>query len=67
MARIVHAALDAGVTFFDTADVYGGGESEHLLGAALRGRRDAAIVATKVGAQMGEGVYNCLLYTSRCV
>ena len=58
VARIVHAALDAGVTFFDTADVYGGGESEHLLGAALRGRRDAAIVATKVGAQMGEGVYN---------
>jgi aryl-alcohol dehydrogenase-like predicted oxidoreductase len=58
VARIVHAALDAGVTFFDTADVYGVGESEHLLGAALRGRRDSAIVATKVGAQMGEGLYN---------
>jgi aryl-alcohol dehydrogenase-like predicted oxidoreductase len=57
-ARIVHAALDAGVTLFDTADVYGGGESERLLGAALRGRRDAAIVATKVGSQMGEGPYN---------
>jgi aryl-alcohol dehydrogenase-like predicted oxidoreductase len=58
VVRIVHAALDAGVTFFDTADVYGGGESERLLGAALRGRRDAAIVATKVGSHMGEGPYN---------
>jgi aryl-alcohol dehydrogenase-like predicted oxidoreductase len=58
VARIVHAAIDAGVTLFDTADVYGAGESERLLGAALRGRRDAAIVATKVGSQMGEGPYN---------
>jgi aryl-alcohol dehydrogenase-like predicted oxidoreductase len=58
VARIVHAALDAGVTFFDTADVYAAGESERLLGAALRGRRDAAIVATKVGSHMGEGPYN---------
>jgi aryl-alcohol dehydrogenase-like predicted oxidoreductase len=57
VARIVHTALDAGITFFDTADVYGAGESERLLGAALRGRRDAAIVATKVGSQMGEGPY----------
>ena len=55
VARIVHAALDAGVTFFDTADVYAAGELERLLGAALRGRRDAAVVATKVGSQMGEG------------
>jgi aryl-alcohol dehydrogenase-like predicted oxidoreductase len=58
VARIVHAALDAGVTLFDTADAYGGGESERLLGAALRGRRDAAIVATKVGGKMGEGPYS---------
>jgi aryl-alcohol dehydrogenase-like predicted oxidoreductase len=57
VARIVHAALDAGVTLFDTADVYNGGESERLLGAALRGRRDSAIVATKVGFPMGEGHY----------
>ncbi len=56
-ARIVHAALDAGVTLFDTADIYTRGESERLLGAALRGRRDEAIVATKVGGQMGEGPY----------
>ena len=57
VARIVHAALDAGVTLFDTADAYGGGEFERLLGAALRGNRNAAIVATKVGGQMGEGPY----------
>jgi aryl-alcohol dehydrogenase-like predicted oxidoreductase len=56
-ARIVHAALDSGVTFFDTADIYGAGDSERLLGAALKGRRDSAIVATKVGGQMGEGPY----------
>jgi aryl-alcohol dehydrogenase-like predicted oxidoreductase len=57
VARIVHAALDAGVTLFDTADVYAQGESERLLGAALQGRRDAAIVATKVGGRMGDGPY----------
>jgi aryl-alcohol dehydrogenase-like predicted oxidoreductase len=56
-ARIVHAAMEAGVTLFDTADVYGAGESERCLGAALRGRRDQVIVATKVGGQMGEGPY----------
>jgi aryl-alcohol dehydrogenase-like predicted oxidoreductase len=44
---VVHAALDAGVTFFDTADVYGAGESERLLGQALRGRHDTAVIATK--------------------
>ena len=49
-ARVVHAALDAGIDFFDTADVYGGGLSEEFLGKALRGRRDQAIVATKFGA-----------------
>jgi len=47
--RVVHAALDRGITLFDTADVYGGGESEAYLGEALRGRRDKAIVATKFG------------------
>jgi aryl-alcohol dehydrogenase-like predicted oxidoreductase len=58
VARVVHAALDAGVTLFDTADIYGQGESERLLGAALRGRRDQAIVATKVGGPMGDGPYS---------
>jgi aryl-alcohol dehydrogenase-like predicted oxidoreductase len=57
VARIVHAALDAGVTLFDTADVYAAGESERLLGAALRGNRDSVIIATKVGSPMGEGPY----------
>jgi aryl-alcohol dehydrogenase-like predicted oxidoreductase len=53
-AAIVHRALDLGVTFFDTADIYGTGASEELLGKALRGRRDEALIATKVGMQMGE-------------
>jgi aryl-alcohol dehydrogenase-like predicted oxidoreductase len=53
-AAIVHRALDLGITFFDTADVYGTGTSEELLGKALRGRRDEALIATKVGMQMGE-------------
>lgn len=42
-------ALDSGVTFFDTADVYGKGHSEELLGRAMQGRRDRFIVATKIG------------------
>jgi aryl-alcohol dehydrogenase-like predicted oxidoreductase len=42
-------ALDSGVNFFDTADVYGGGHSEELLGCAMQGRRDRFIVATKIG------------------
>jgi aryl-alcohol dehydrogenase-like predicted oxidoreductase len=42
-------ALDVGITLFDTADVYGRGRSEGLLGQALRGRRDEAVIATKVG------------------
>lgn len=48
---VVHAALDAGITFFDTADVYGAeyGLSETRLGAALAGRRDEAVIATKFG------------------
>lgn len=52
-AEVVAAAQDLGVTLFDTADVYGGGESEKYLGAALRGRRSQAIVATKFGNSMG--------------
>src|SRR5690606_29629736 len=48
-AAVVHAALDAGVTFFDTADVYGFGASEELLGRALGSRRDEVVVATKFG------------------
>lgn len=48
--RVVHAALDSGINFFDTADVYGFGESEQHLGAALKGRRDQAVVLTKFGS-----------------
>jgi aryl-alcohol dehydrogenase-like predicted oxidoreductase len=47
--RIVDRALDQGVSWFDVANVYNRGESERILGRALRGRRDRAIVATKVG------------------
>jgi aryl-alcohol dehydrogenase-like predicted oxidoreductase len=49
--NVIDAALDAGVTFFDTADVYGAGHSEELLGQAMSGRRDKFIVATKIGWQ----------------
>jgi aryl-alcohol dehydrogenase-like predicted oxidoreductase len=48
-AEVVSAALDAGVTFFDTADLYSEGLSEEYLGLALRGRRDRAVIATKFG------------------
>ena len=46
--RIVHRALELGINFFDTAEVYGNGRSEEILGEALRGRRQDAIIATKV-------------------
>jgi aryl-alcohol dehydrogenase-like predicted oxidoreductase len=53
---VVDAALEAGVTFLDTADVYGGrGRSEELLGEVLRGRRDRVVVATKFGMDMNDG------------
>ena len=48
-AAVVHAALDAGIDFFDTAELYGEGRSEEYLGRALRGRRQSVIVATKFG------------------
>jgi aryl-alcohol dehydrogenase-like predicted oxidoreductase len=47
----IDAALDMGVNFFDTSDVYGAGHSEELLGQAMQGRRDKFIVATKIGWQ----------------
>jgi aryl-alcohol dehydrogenase-like predicted oxidoreductase len=53
--RIVHRALDAGVNFVDTADVYSGGESEEIVGKALAGRRDDVVLATKFHGRMGEG------------
>lgn len=53
--RIVDLALDAGVNFFDTANGYADGESEILLGKALKGRREDAVIATKVFNPMGKG------------
>jgi len=47
--RAIHRALDLGVTFFDTADAYGCGHSERVLGQALAGRRDQVVIATKFG------------------
>jgi aryl-alcohol dehydrogenase (NADP+) len=51
--RIVHRALDAGINLVDTADVYAHGESEEIVGAALRGRRDDVVLATKFHNPMG--------------
>jgi aryl-alcohol dehydrogenase-like predicted oxidoreductase len=50
--RIIHRALDAGINFVDTADVYARGESEEILGKALKGRRDSIVLATKVHGTM---------------
>ena len=53
--RIIHAAIDAGINFIDTADVYSAGESEEIVGKALAaGKRDDIVLATKVGFPMGE-------------
>ena len=52
---IVHRALDLGINFFDTADVYSKGVSEEFLGAALEGQRDRVVIATKGRSKMGDG------------
>src|SRR3954471_18329381 len=53
--RIIHAALDAGINFIDTADVYSRGESEEIVGQALAGgRRDNGVLATKVHGTRGD-------------
>ncbi len=49
---VLDAALEAGITLFDTADIYGGGRSETLMGVALEGRREQYVIATKFGMQM---------------
>jgi aryl-alcohol dehydrogenase-like predicted oxidoreductase len=54
-ARIVHAALDQGINFVDTADMYSAGECEEIVGKALKGRREDVVLATKVHFPMGEG------------
>lgn len=55
VARIIHHALDLGLNFIDTADIYTGGRSEETIGRAVAGRRHEVILATKVGMKMGEG------------
>jgi aryl-alcohol dehydrogenase-like predicted oxidoreductase len=52
--RVIHRALDAGVNFVDTADVYSDGESEEIVGKALKARRDDVVLATKFFMPMGE-------------
>ena len=52
--RIIHKALDSGINFVDTADVYAQGESEEIVGKALKGRRDDVVLATKVHGAMGD-------------
>lgn len=54
-ARIIHTALDAGINFVDTADMYSAGECKEIVGKALKGRRDEVVLATKVHFPMGEG------------
>ena len=54
---VVDSALDAGINFFDTADVYGGGKSEEFLGQALGSRREDVLIATKFAMPIGEGPF----------
>jgi aryl-alcohol dehydrogenase-like predicted oxidoreductase len=53
--RLIDVCLDHGLNFFDTADVYSRGASEEILGAALKGRRDSALISTKATFTMGDG------------
>lgn len=57
--QLIGQALDAGVNFFDTANVYHNGESERILGAALGARRNDAVIATKVGMRMSQRLDDC--------
>jgi aryl-alcohol dehydrogenase-like predicted oxidoreductase len=60
----IDLALERGVNFFDTADVYGGGHSEELLGKAMQGRREQFVVATKIGWQGFSGETGSSAYTT---
>ena len=53
--RIIHRAIDAGINFLDTANVYNQGESERVVGKAVRSMRDEVVIATKVTGGMGDG------------
>jgi aryl-alcohol dehydrogenase-like predicted oxidoreductase len=68
-ARVVGAAIDAGITLFDTADIYGGTKSEEFLGQALGARRDEVLVATKFGVPIDDdhkGGASAAYVTSAC-
>jgi aryl-alcohol dehydrogenase-like predicted oxidoreductase len=68
--RVVHAAMECGVTLFDTADVYSTGESERYLGAAVKRRRERVLIATKFASPTGDGPYDrggSRLYVRRAV
>ena len=54
--RMIHQAIDGGINFVDTADVYSEGRSEEIVGKALKGRRDQVVLATKVHGRMGPGI-----------
>src|SRR3984893_8293247 len=53
--RVLHHAVDSGITFIDTANIYTGTKSEEIIGEAFEGRRQDVILATKVGLKRGEG------------
>ena len=66
-AKVVDAALDAGVNFLDTADMYGDGRSEEFLGQALAGRWNKVVIATKFGHKMGDEQGASPAYVKRAV
>src|SRR5436309_16067981 len=63
--KIIARALDLGITFFDTADVYSDGKTEKIVGNALAGRRNDLVIATKAGLQFGRDPKNVGLAPSR--
>ncbi|MEM1119703.1 MAG: aldo/keto reductase [Bacteroidota bacterium] len=56
--KLVHKAMDAGINFFDTADMYGGGQSEVILGKALGDKRKEVLISTKLSFRAGEAAFN---------
>ena len=65
--RLIDICLEAGVTLFDTADVYSNGASEAVLGEAIKGRRDAVLISTKTGLPMGDGPQDWGVSRSRLI
>lgn len=65
--RMIDICLEAGVTLFDTADVYSNGASEEILGEALRGRRGDVLISTKTGLPLGDGPQDWGVSRSRLI